>query len=385
MFTLIAACGMALLAATLPAACAPEKSGDVPVVQREGFQVPATGPLVLLIDDSGTFTELSAQNAPVATTGAGSSQPRSSQQPFPVAVSPAAIQPLGDGAIMAINRLGLRSLKVVRYADSQAAGSQSAGNQSTRDDVRLVIENLSGAEPEFAGRTVALSWGHGGEALFLLHRHPIFETEEPRIPATLIVVAGFDAARVMEGGVGADAFALYPVSSDAWMVQSRTEQAEKVITGYSRYATDTRSSVAMDRKTFEKAVSPAPVAIAAEEIKVAAAMLEGQLLIEARLPDGTRKTYVRGDPGAAAPVWAYIPGGAAYGLAALAVADDWRVVVVRRVNGSLIASTLFPAAPVQGAKVRDAAIVGGLLVMLWEEDLFPDIGASGMLVLDPGL
>jgi hypothetical protein len=232
---------------------------------------------------------------------------------------------------------------------------------------------------------VAPSWSHSGKALFLLYRHPIFETDMPRIPASVIIAAGFESARTLEGGVGGDVFAVYPVLPDTWMVQSRTEQAEKVITGYYRYATDTRSSVVMDRKAFEKAVSPVPVASAAEEIKVAAAALEGQLLIEARLPDGTRKTYSRGDPGAAAPVWAYLPGGAAYGLAALAVADDWRVVVVRRVDGTLLASTLFPAAPVQGAKVRDAAIVGGLLVMLWEEDLFPDIGASGLLVLDPGL
>jgi hypothetical protein len=68
------------------------------------------------------------------------------------------------------------------------------------------------------------------------------------------------------------------------------------------------------------------------------------------------------------------------------VTDDWRVSIVPMSTGEpRTAMTTLYEAPVPEARVRDAALVGALIVAVWEEDLFPDIGASGIMVVDPGL
>jgi len=360
--SIVATVACTAIVAVFLASCS-GKAVDGKEEPRAGFQVPAMGVLVLALDDAGVFTQMGASVARVA--------PR----PFPVAVSAVSIEPLGEQAILAVNRLGLRRLRAVRYAGSEGAAP----------DVRLLIENLPGAEAEFAGRTVAPSWSREGEALFLLYRHPIFEIEQQRTPASVVIAATDDSARLLVAGVGGDAFAVYPVSMDAWMVQARWEKDDRILTGYTQYTPASGTAEQLERKAFEKAVLPMPIAKAAEELRVAVDALDGQLLVEARLADGTRKAYVRGDPGAAAPAWAQVVAGNADGLAAIAVTDDWRLVVVRRIEGTLSAAITFPVAPVEGARARDAALVGGLVVVLWEEDLFPDIGASGMLVFDPGL
>ena len=138
---------------------------------------------------------------------------------------------------------------------------------------------------------------------------------------------------------------------------------------------------------FEKLASPIPLASAPEPLRTAAAALGGPLLVECRAADGSRRTFVRGDPGEAAPAWAQLvaSGPDSGGIAAIIVTDDWRVSLVRRSAGGYEAALRAPDAPVPGARARDAAVVGGLVVVLWEEDIFPDVGQSGLLVIDPGL
>lgn len=337
-----------------------------------GFELPAGQPLVLVVGIDGSLVPLAAEGV------SASGRPPA---PFPLAHSAAAVQPLGDFAVLAINRVGLSRLSTWREAGNGTGGT------------RLLIEALPGAAGEFAGRTVSSSWSSGNKALFLLFRHPIYETAAPRSPASVIVACTGSTAEVLAPGVGGDAYALYPQSAESWLVQYRTEAGERVIPAYARYTPAGSSGSAaaepLERLAFEKLAAPLPMASAPEPLRTAAAALGGALLVECRAADGSRRTYVRGDPGEAAPAWAQLvstgSGSGSAGIVAIIVTDDWRVSVVRQSSDGHEATVLNPAAPVSGARARDAAVVDGLVVILWEEDLFPDVGQSGLLVLEPGL
>jgi hypothetical protein len=291
--------------------------------------------------------------------------------PFPLAVTAASIQPLGKGAILAINRTGLRRVEVKRY------GPTTTGKAA---ETRLVIEPIPGIEAEFPGRTVASSWARRDEALFLLFRHPIFELQASRNPAAVIIAATSNGATVLEPGIGGDAYAVFPIAADSWLAQYRTESEDRVETRYARLSADGGLSESLERSTFERLASPEPMAAAPETLRSAASALSGPLLIEARLSDGSRRVYVRGDPGQAAPAWANVADGVA-----TIVTDDWRVSLARSTGADVHTSTLNPLAPAPGTVVRDAALVDGIVIALWEEDLFPNVGASGLVALEPGL
>lgn len=362
----------ASLAACLFAACAlsacsrgtPMTRVDVP---RPGFLVPAGGSLALIVHNDGSLTAFN----PVKMTGLNRIP-----VPFPMAVTTTSIQPLGSGAVLAINRIGLRKLRVARL--TPADGSVIA-------EIRLVIEALPGAETEFADRTVAPAWARNGEALFLLFHHPIFELQAPRIPASIVVAATLQGARTLEPGIGGDAYALFPVAADSWLAQYRLDSGDRVSTDYARLNRVNGTSEPLDRAVFERLASPVPIASAPEPLRTAAAALTGPLLIECRLADGSRRTFVRGDPGQAAPAWAQVTGADKGDSKAFIATDDWRIVLVNPASGGLSTKAFNPQPPVPGARIRDAALVDGLLVALWEEDLFPEVGLSGLVALDSGL
>jgi len=221
--------------------------------------------------------------------------------------------------------------------------------------------------------------------LFLLFRHPIFELQAPRIPASIVVAATLQGARILEPGIGGDAYALFPVAADSWLVQYRIDSGDRVTTDYMRQNRFDGTSEPLDRAVFERLASPVPIASAPEPLRTAAAALTGPLLIECRLADGSRRTYVRGDPGQAAPAWAQVTGTDKLDGKAFIATDDWRIVSASPASGGLAARAFIPQPPVLGARIRDAALVDGLVVALWEEDLFPEVGLSGLLALDSGL
>ncbi|OHD19073.1 MAG: hypothetical protein A2Y38_16860 [Spirochaetes bacterium GWB1_59_5] len=362
----VVALGSALMAASL-AACSRDTPAIPAATPRPGFQVPAGGALALVVGNDGSLTP-----ADPSRTAGSNRMP----VPFPMAITAAAIQPLGKGAVLAINRIGLRQLRVARLIP--ADGSASA-------DIRLVIDPLPGAEAEFAGRTVAPSWAHGDEALFLLFRHPIFELQAPRIPPSIVIAATLQEARILEPSIGDDAYALFPVTADSWLAQYRADSGDRVKASYARLNMLDGTHESLDRAVFERLAAPLPIASAPDSLREAAAALTGPLLIECRLVDGSRRTYVRGDPGQAAPAWAQITGAGQSGTKAFIATDDWRVVIARPAADGYSATVLNPQPPAPGARIRDAALVDGLIVALWEEDLFPEVGQSGLLVLDAGL
>ncbi|GAB1455683.1 hypothetical protein MASR2M48_09900 [Spirochaetota bacterium] len=371
---------IALLSALLAlSSCAKQPAEPPAEPPRRGFVVPANGTLSLALGTDGVFAP-TPMGTPTPEVTQGHSSTERSMLPFPIAMTTASIQPLSGGAVLAINRAGLRRLGVERYAPSDG-GSPA--------ETRLVIETLPGSEADFAGRTVAPSWSRGEDALFLLYRHPIFETSEPQDPPSLLLSATLEGARVLQAGIEGDAYAVYPVSVDAWLVQYRSESGDRVETRYARVHANGGQSEPLKRAEFEALASPLPLALAPESLLEAANTLSGSLLIEARLQDGSRRAYVRGDPGQATPAWAWVSNGdegdEPFGLSACIVTDDWRVVMARRIEDRLMISSVSPSAPVSSAVVRDATFTQGLIVALWEEDFFPAVGQSGLLVIDPGL
>lgn len=363
--------GAALLLTSLAACSLAACSRSTPMVReqapRPGFLVPAGGALTLLTGTDGSLAPVDPDRA------AGMNR---IPVPFPMAVTAASIQPLGSGAVLAINRIGLRRLRVARLTPADG---------STTPEIRLVIELLPGAVTEFEGRTVAPSWGRNGEALFLLYRHPIFELQGQRIPASVVIAATLQEARILEPGIGGDVYALFPVAADSWLAQQRTDSGDRVTASYARLDMRTGTNEPLDRAVFERLASPLPIASAPQALRAAAGALTGPLLIECRLPDGSRRTYVRGDPGQAAPAWGQITRtGTSEDLAIIAT-DDWRVILARPASGGHNPTVLNPLPPVPGARIRDAALVDGLVVALWEEDLFPEVGLCGLLALDAGL
>ncbi len=337
---------------------------DIP---RPGFLVPAEGSLALMVGNDGALTPLDP---------ARTADPNRIPVPFPMAVTAATIQPLGSGAVLAINRIGLRKLRAARL--TPADGRETA-------EIRLVIEPLPGAETEFAGRTVAPSWARGGEALFLLYHHPIFELQARRIPASITISASLQGARILEPGIGGDAYALFPVSADSWLAQYRIDSGDRVTASYARLNMLDGTNERLDRAVFERLATPVPIASAPEPLRTAAAALTGPLLIECRMADGSRRTYVRGDPGQAAPAWAQVTANDEENSGAFIATDDWRVITAKPADSGFSATAFNPQPPVPGARIRDAAWVDGLVVTLWEEDLFPEVGLSGLMALDAGL
>lgn len=361
-----------LLALLALSSCARRQAEAVPEPPRRGFIVPAQGTLILTIEKDGSL-------APMSQETLRRTSPAQGMAPFPISCTAASIQPLPGGAVLAINRAGLKRLLVTRHPPLE--GGISA-------ETRLLIDDLAETDHEFAGRTVAPSWGMEGQAIFLLYRHPIFETSEPRDPPSKTLSATLSGASVRDVGLEGDAYAVYPVSVDSWLVQYRSESGERIHTGYSRVFTDAGQPESLARSEFERLASPLPMALAPEALLTAAGSLSGPLLIEARMHDGSRRAYVRGDPGQATPAWAWLPpedNNNPYESSLCIVTDDWRVVTARQTDDRLIISTSSPSAPVSGAVVRDASIVEGLIVALWEEDFFPYVGRSGIMVIDPAL
>jgi hypothetical protein len=330
-----------------------------PSGQTEGFAIPSAGILVLIAGEDG---ELRAPGDQARVL-----------RPFPLARSPMAIQPIGDRAIIAVNRVGLRQVGVSRM---KAGASGPA---------RLVIEQLPGSQAEFDGRTVSSSWSKDNRAFFLLFRHPVYELDTPRTPPSIVIEASTAGAGILEPGLGPDAYAAYPVAAGTWLVQRRSETPDRVVTDYASYDPETGTEKSLSRSAFEKLASPMPLSAAPASIRAAADALAGPLLIEARLPDGSRRAYSRGDPGEAAPTWGQDLVSDEGISCSLLVTDDWRIAVSRFSSGGYTVSVINPGQPFSEARVRDAALIDGVIVIAWEEAIFPDIGFSGLAALDSGL
>lgn len=318
--------------------------------------MPGDAPLVLALTSGGILAEGSVARLP------------DSPAPYAVKASVAAVQPLpGGGAVIALNRVGLARI--------------DCAAEAARGWVVRFLP-LRGSEEEFSGRTVGTSWSSGGESVFFLYRHPIFETEAPRAPQFAFVasdgtVSGRWAARPKAFG-DRYLFAVYPRPGGLLYLQSRKDSAEGVESYYGAWSYASKAEDSMSRSGFEAKVGPRPHTAAPAALKACVDSLDGSVVVDARLADGSRAAYLKGTLDAAVEAW-----GHESPFGTLVLARDGRAAFIGPAGGPARLTYLDPPAP--GAAFRDAALVDGLIVAVWQEDLFPDSGRSGLVVLDPGL
>lgn len=289
--------------------------------------------------------------------------------PFSVKESVAQLLGTGDGSVLvAVNRLGLRRLSVSKTGD--ASGSAFL--------VRM--ETVAGADAEFAGRTVGAAFVRDGLPVFFLYRHPDDASAgEPAVPHAFVAVDGL-SARLWEKAPALDdgryLFSAFALSGDFIYLQSRLDTAEGFDSYYSAWNPGSGRVEALTRTEFERRLRPTSPAAAGPALEACMASLAGPIVARAAMPDGTRGTFLRGDIDQAVQASAY-----ADASWTAVLASDGRLAALGPEGGTVSLRTL--ERPVQRAVFRDVAVAGGLIVALWEEDLFPDVGRSGLLIIAP--
>jgi hypothetical protein len=327
-----------------------------------------------------TLQELDGQTTNLAPGQDPGSNPASNQgpepAPFAIQTAVAAVQaPVDEGAVVAINRIGLVYLSIL--------------------DRQVQVRRIPGADPEFAGRSVAQSWTWNGKALFLLHRNEIFETSAARNPVARIIAATSTEARALPAfGIDADAeapetaalfgspYAVFPRADTRWLMQFRLVDDEKTLTAFAAWDPGMEKSELqtplelLERDVYETEVHPDSITEAPSALQHAAGALGGSLLIDATMPDGSQQAWLQGSIDAALAARARVSA-----TSAAVLASDGRIVVVDS-DGTY---KLAIRPPVSGAYFRDLAILDDFIIVVWEEDLFPDLGRSGLVILDLSL
>ena len=363
----IAACAI-LAACTV--ACS-RQAADLPVqgetslsAQDSGFSVPESGNLVLML---GQDSEIQ----PILDSANGQNPGlRQGPEPAPFAIQIAVatvLAPIDGGAVIAINRRGLVHLTVQN---------------------RLVqLRWIDGAAEEFAGRSVAQGWIWDDKAMFLLHRNEIFEPELARTPVARIIATRMDGLIALPGfepftgttdpeenDLYDAPYALFPRSRDRWLVQFRLVGPERTRTAFAAWNPRLNRLDPLDRTGYETAVRPAPMTEAPTAVKLVAETLGGGLIIDATMPDSSHQTWLRA--------------GTDTLLAVRAVVTDDTTITSLASDGRLIrvaANTVHESSidlPVPHAYFRDLALLNGFIIAVWEEDLFPDLGRSGLVIVD---
>ncbi len=333
-----------------------------------GFELPPGGTLWLGLSTDDSYV-------PWPLPDSGNEQAAIVPSNFAVHRGPAAIEPLpGGGAILASNRSGLQFISLVESSAVDARFAQA----------RFVFKSIGSADPAFARRTVAGSWLRKGKAMFLLSRNPIFETEPFEAPGYSFISADANGSEIWQppssiAGVEDYAvYACYPQAPDSWAIQMRKDTDDRVDMLYELWTPDTGKRQDISKGVFEKTVSPEAIARAPQALRDLAAQIEGSIIVSCRMADGSRRAFLKGNSGEeTASAYAQI-----YSDGALLVAGDGRGYYKNK--GLPLRSIAIPL-PVPDATIRDAALVDGVLVIIWEEDLFPDVGDCGLMIFNLGL
>lgn len=343
-----------------------------------GYKIPETGILSIAINNEGAFVEIKPGEMP----------PEHSAKPFPLALAVTALQPIASTAVLAVNQLGLFNMKIL---------SAPIEKHNDKAESVLLLEPISEGGTLFKKRTIGSSWHYGDNAYFLLFTHPVFGFIDKENPSSILIMTDgdnisiFNAEKDNSSSIDWDnTFAVFPVLPNSWLAQYRSETIDKVFTDYAIIKTvdgltDKFERQPITRSEFETMAAPLELDKAPNSLKEAAMALNGPLFIEAALPDGSIKTFVRGDSGEATPAWASIEenSSAGTGLTAVMATDDWRVALVYYNGRKFERETMNLTAPVPGAKVMAAAMLNKMLILLWEKGNFPDISYSGFYVIIP--
>ena len=328
------------------------------VTQKSGITLPESESLVLILGPD-------AQLRPV-TEGSDTPVPA----PFAIQTSVATVQaPIDGGFILAINRAGLLFLSI--------------------QDRQLSLRPILGAETEFSGRSVAQSWSRDGQALILLHRNEVFESETVRNPVGRIIAANAEQAQVWpsfdikaiptaqedEALYGAP-FAIFPRAVNSWLVQFRLIDQDRTKTAFARWQPASNSLEPLDRGSYEKLAQPAATSTIPPILKSVATALGGSMILDAALVDGTKASWLIGSVDSAVTVKAWVSS-----TTVVALASDGRLALADT-EGIYRMSIDHP---VPDTCFRDVAMHDGYIIAIWEEDLFPNIGRSGLVIMSSSL
>ncbi len=330
------------------------------------------------------FAVLSALAAcapkPSATDTAPSPSTPNAPAPFTVPLTAPVTLHLRDG-LLALSADGAvepgRALaRVASGASAFVAAADGVGMFRVRiEDGSAVVEPPLGAEL-FSGRSVGSLFASDKSFVCQLFVDDFREgTTQAATP--LVASLGENGTRAEVIHIPANGtpltrvFAVFPVTRDSWLVQTRTLSGDRVLTAYFNYRLSKDSIVPIDRDSFERA----PLAPASALPPAAAQAVSGPpAIVFLRKPDGSRSVTRAGSGDQADAVEWYAAG------------DDGRSICVSRAGVAYAAAGKTVTAldlrlPVAGAVVADAALLPGALAVVWQEDRFPDVGASGLVLV----
>lgn len=292
----------------------------------------------------------------------------------PVDARPFAVQrlPLGlartgpDSLLLAINRLGVQDLSLAVH-EGQAM---------------VELGSLRSYADAFSSRTISQflalpsSGAQEPERLLFLYRHPHFQPGEPdslvlRVGGQdLSPWPGMDRLRDHAPGPEASVYAIFPAAGGSWQVQWRWLEDQQVRTAFGRWWPGDNRYDRLERSAFESALQPRPWTAADPRLSPMGERLEGDWLVELREDLEVPRVFLKGDAAAASLAYALI--------------DDTGWLLLSSDGHMLLPSAQERLAlPVPGARFTAVSRLGSMVVAIWEEDLFPDVGRSGLLLYWP--
>jgi hypothetical protein len=322
------------------------------------------------------------------------SEPYPEPKPFATQQALAAMAVQGKRLVLAVNRIGLRALTLRDRSDAKP-GAEASISPRFAD-----ISELASAPGLFPSRSVGRFWPFGNTLRLFLYRHPYFETETAGGASHRFLELGSESsAEALEQASGlhtalsgpADIYAIYPQGQGQLLYQTREERGERVLSAYGRFDERAGMALPLSKQAFEAALQPAPLSAAPKELRELAALLSGDIVIELTQADGSARSYYRGSLAEATQAWAFLAD-----EGALLAAADGRGAYLPAAGGDAnarLAGAVGEAAHPRpfdagvelgspGLRYRDPLLFEGYAALIWEEELFPLLGRSGLLLVD---
>jgi len=315
-------------------------------------------------------------------------------EPRPFATQPAlaAMAVQGHRLVLAVNRLGLYALEISEGRGGEQGGKQSAGSGASEGgpERRALVSGLASPAGAFPSRSVSRFWRFADALRLFLYRHPYFESDAPsgashyflELASENSMEAVEQAASLGQAlGGDADIYAIYPLRQGRLVYQTRDERGERLLSAYGSYDEGAGAAMPLSKQSFEAALQPLPLARAPKELQAMARLVPGDIVIELAGADASTQSYYRGSMADSMQAWARIGAdgailAAADGRGAYLPAADRSAAAEPRAF-DLSAKLGWP-----GMRFREPVLFSGFAACIWEEELFPLLGRSGILLAD---
>ncbi len=266
-------------------------------------------------------------------------------------------------AVLAVNRAGMVRVRIDPGA------------------LRYRLEDLGSGE-EFPGRSVGSLFVRENRVFCLLYRDFVFEREPPRNPPSILLALDIaDPAGILRphdlGPDGGDIFAVFPLSEGRWALHLRKDVPEGTESSFRLFDPRSGAFLPLERRDFEKLLSPRPLSAAPDSLRRAALLLAPEgcpVVVSASLADGGRAAYCFGEGRSEDTV--ELRGAVTEAGAAVTA---WNAVAA--VSGPGGQSSFRLPVPVEGAVYRDIVPLEGAVLALWELGVFPNLEESGAVLL----